>query len=40
MKQIAKNAPSVTMYVDAAHGGWLGWKQDLQTYLEYVEVSQ
>jgi len=23
--QLAQKAPEVTVYLDAAHGGWMGW---------------
>lgn len=39
VKEIAKHAPGATMYIDAAHGGWLGWTQNLNIYLTSVQVS-
>jgi len=35
--QIAKHAPQVTMYLDAAHGGWLGWVNSLETFVETLK---
>jgi len=34
--QIGLNSPQVTMYVDAAHGGWLGWPNNLQDFVQIV----
>jgi len=34
--QIGQNCPQVTMYVDAAHGGWLGWSNNLQDFVQIV----
>lgn len=36
IKTIAAKAPKTTMYVDAAHGGWLGWTHSLSDYLDVV----
>eukprot|EP01119_Soliformovum_irregulare_P014810 TRINITY_DN4087_c0_g1_i1.p1 TRINITY_DN4087_c0_g1~~TRINITY_DN4087_c0_g1_i1.p1 ORF type:complete len:435 (+),score=91.58 TRINITY_DN4087_c0_g1_i1:53-1357(+) len=33
---IANSAPKVTMYLDAAHGGWLGWQNNLNTFAQLV----
>jgi len=35
--QIAQNAPQVTMYVDAAHGGWLGWQNNMQAFVQIIQ---
>jgi cellulose 1,4-beta-cellobiosidase len=37
VNEIAKNAPSVTMYLDAAHGGWLGWENNINSFLSTVK---
>ena len=29
IETIAAKAPSATMYLDAAHGGWLGWSDNM-----------
>jgi cellulose 1,4-beta-cellobiosidase len=26
------NLPNVAMYIDAGHGGWLGWNANLRSY--------
>ena len=36
ISQIAAKAPSVAMYLDAAHGGWLGWENNAQQYATLV----
>jgi len=25
------NLPNIAMYIDAGHGGWLGWNENLST---------
>jgi len=35
--QIAQNSPKVTMYIDAAHGGWLGWQNNMQTFVQIIQ---
>jgi cellulose 1,4-beta-cellobiosidase len=37
IKAINAQAPSVTMYIDAAHGGWLGWEDNAQAYATLVQ---
>jgi cellulose 1,4-beta-cellobiosidase len=34
VQQFAAQAPSVAMYLDMAHGGWLGWRQSLSTHIQ------
>ena len=29
------NLPNIAMYIDAGHGGWLGWNDNLSTSLIY-----
>lgn len=36
VQQIGKRAPGVTMYLDAGHGGWLGWKNNMQDFVQIV----
>jgi cellulose 1,4-beta-cellobiosidase len=33
VNQLAKLAPKASIYVDAAHGGWLGWDDNLQKFV-------
>ena len=34
---IATKAPAVSMYLDAAHGGWLGWENNAQAFASLVQ---
>eukprot|EP01088_Endostelium_zonatum_P020925 TRINITY_DN794_c0_g1_i1.p1 TRINITY_DN794_c0_g1~~TRINITY_DN794_c0_g1_i1.p1 ORF type:complete len:439 (+),score=69.10 TRINITY_DN794_c0_g1_i1:15-1331(+) len=34
--QLATQCPSVTLYIDAAHGGWLGWLNNLQAFVKII----
>jgi len=38
VQTLHKHAPGTTIYIDAAHGGWLGWTQNLNTYLTSIQV--
>ncbi len=31
---IATNCPGVSIYLDAAHGGWLGWENNMQDFVQ------
>jgi len=33
----AEKAPSVAMYLDAAHGGWLGWSENIIKFADTVK---
>jgi len=37
VKTVAAQAPSVALYLDAAHGGWLGWMTGVEAYLAIVQ---
>jgi len=37
VQQIARLAPKVTIYVDAAHGGWLGWSDNIGKFVQTVQ---
>jgi cellulose 1,4-beta-cellobiosidase len=37
LKQL--NLPNIAMYIDAGHGGWLGWNDNLSTSLSYTLVT-
>jgi len=37
VNQIASLAPQVTMYVDGAHGGWLGWPNNMQNFVQIIQ---
>jgi len=34
VEQLTAKAPQVAVYIDAAHGGWLGWSRNLQDFLQ------
>lgn len=36
VKSLAAACPAATIYLDAAHGGWLGWANNLQQYARAV----
>mmetsp|Transcript_90336 Transcript_90336/g.255777 ORF Transcript_90336/g.255777 Transcript_90336/m.255777 type:complete len:793 (-) Transcript_90336:96-2474(-) len=35
--QLASHAPSVSIYLDAAHGGWLGWTNNLEKFMTMLK---
>lgn len=35
--QITSKAPKVAVYLDAAHGGWLGWEQNLEDFMNMLK---
>jgi len=37
VNQIATKASKVTMYVDGAHGGWLGWLDNMQKFVSIIK---
>jgi len=37
INQIHSLAPQVTMYVDGAHGGWLGWPNNMQAFVQIIQ---
>jgi len=36
VKSIAEATTAVTMYLDAGHGGWLGWKNNMEDFVRTV----
>ena len=34
---IAEKAPNAVMYLDAAHGGWLGWSDNMTAFVQVVK---
>jgi len=36
VEEIARHTQSVTMYLDAGHGGWLGWENNMAAYVTTV----
>lgn len=37
VQTIAQASPNVTLYLDAAHGGWMGWANNMQDYITLVQ---
>jgi len=37
VNSIASKAPEVSIYVDAAHGGWLGWKDNTNKFVQEIK---
>ena len=37
VNQIRLNAPRVTLYLDAGHGGWMGWREHAQHFGELID---
>lgn len=35
--QLVAKAPKVTLYIDAAHGGWLGWENNLEAFMTVLK---
>lgn len=36
IETLAAAAPSATLYMDAAHGGWLGWSDNMNAFTKLV----
>jgi len=36
LQQITSRAPSVSVYLDAAHGGWLGWENSMESFMKLL----
>jgi len=37
VKTLAEADPSAAIYLDAGHGGWLGWKDNMQDYVRTIK---
>jgi len=37
VQQLTAKAPSVAIYLDAAHGGWLGWENNLKYFMKMLK---
>jgi len=37
VKILAKADPSAAIYLDAGHGGWLGWKDNMKDYVKTIK---
>jgi len=37
IEQLSSKAPSVAIYLDAAHGGWLGWENNLKYFMNMLK---
>lgn len=38
IEQITANAPDVSLYIDAAHGGWLGWEDNINAFTTLLST--
>jgi len=38
VRQITKRSPSTVMYLDAAHGGWLGWDNNMGLFMKMLKT--
>eukprot|EP00419_Tripos_fusus_P090387 CAMPEP_0172860720 /NCGR_PEP_ID=MMETSP1075-20121228/72246_1 /TAXON_ID=2916 /ORGANISM="Ceratium fusus, Strain PA161109" /LENGTH=770 /DNA_ID=CAMNT_0013708785 /DNA_START=35 /DNA_END=2347 /DNA_ORIENTATION=+ len=36
VEQLTSKAPSVAIYLDAAHGGWLGWENNMKYFMHML----
>mmetsp|Transcript_80818 Transcript_80818/g.218888 ORF Transcript_80818/g.218888 Transcript_80818/m.218888 type:complete len:532 (-) Transcript_80818:132-1727(-) len=39
MEQLTTQVPTVSVYLDAAHGGWMGWEDNLEKYVNYLKKA-
>jgi cellulose 1,4-beta-cellobiosidase len=37
IRKLTKKTPKVAVYLDAAHGGWLGWQDNLRDFLNMLK---
>lgn len=37
LHQLTQKCPSVTVYLDAAHGGWLGWENSMEAFMKVIK---
>jgi cellulose 1,4-beta-cellobiosidase len=35
-RRLSEAVPSVSIYLDAGHGGWIGWDEKAQAYMQLV----
>jgi cellulose 1,4-beta-cellobiosidase len=40
MEQLTSRVPSVAVYLDAAHGGWLGWENNMKKFISLLKDTQ
>lgn len=38
INKFAEKAPSASLYLDAAHGGWLGWDNNMIAFVDIVKA--
>jgi len=38
LEQLTSKAPSVAVYLDAAHGGWLGWENSMTKFMKVLKA--
>ena len=37
ISQISKNSPKTSIYLDAGHGGWLGWENNMNLFQKLIQ---
>eukprot|EP00441_Pelagodinium_beii_P046663 CAMPEP_0197621336 /NCGR_PEP_ID=MMETSP1338-20131121/1938_1 /TAXON_ID=43686 ORGANISM="Pelagodinium beii, Strain RCC1491" /NCGR_SAMPLE_ID=MMETSP1338 /ASSEMBLY_ACC=CAM_ASM_000754 /LENGTH=532 /DNA_ID=CAMNT_0043190779 /DNA_START=23 /DNA_END=1621 /DNA_ORIENTATION=+ len=37
VKELAAAGSNISIYLDAGHGGWLGWKNNMQDYVQTID---
>jgi len=37
LHQLARETPQVTVYLDAAHGGWMGWENSMEKFMQVLK---
>eukprot|EP00443_Scrippsiella_acuminata_P095960 CAMPEP_0115590268 /NCGR_PEP_ID=MMETSP0272-20121206/9678_1 /TAXON_ID=71861 /ORGANISM="Scrippsiella trochoidea, Strain CCMP3099" /LENGTH=684 /DNA_ID=CAMNT_0003025461 /DNA_START=60 /DNA_END=2112 /DNA_ORIENTATION=+ len=40
LERLTQDTPLVAVYLDAAHGGWLGWEDNLEKFMRSVQELQ
>jgi len=38
MQQLTSRVPRVSVYLDAAHGGWLGWENNMEKFMKSLKA--
>jgi len=37
LHQLSQKTPAVTVYLDAAHGGWMGWENSMEKFMKVLK---
>jgi len=40
LKELTSEVPSVAVYLDAAHGGWMGWENNLEKFMRMLKLME